>query len=96
MLKDSDKRIELAEHLAENPVQIFQINKFIQQGRVDLALREFGKIEGKLGGSSGQPPKKPSAGIPALDAVGAGQKPGPKHVDQYSQDDVIARLYPTS
>lgn len=77
MLKESDKRIELAEYLADNPVTVFNINKLIQQGRHDLALREFGRIEGKLAGSTGQPPpRKPSAGVPDMQPVGAGNKPG--------------------
>jgi hypothetical protein len=91
-LKESDMPVALAEHLADNPVLVLQLN----QMPPERALREMGKIEAKLAGSSGQPPKKPSAGIPALDAVGAGNKPGNKSADQLSQDDVISRLYPTS
>lgn len=88
-LKESDNPDILAEHLADNPMLILQLN----QMPVEKALREIGKIEAKLTGSSGQPPRKPSAGIPALDAVGAGNKPGPRTGDNLSQDDVIARLY---
>lgn len=88
-LKESDTPDILAEHLADNPMLILQLN----QMPMEKALREIGKIEAKLTGSSGQPPRKPSAGIPALDAVGAGNKPGPRTGDNLSQDDVIAKLY---
>jgi len=91
-LKESDIPVALAEHLADNPVLVLQLN----QMPAERALREMGKIEAKLAGSSGQPQRKPSAGIPALDAVGAGQKPGYKPADKLSDQDVLARLYPTS
>lgn len=91
-LKESETPVALAEHLADNPVLVLQLN----QMPMERALREMGKIEAKLAGSSGQPVRKPSAGIPALDAVGAGQKPGQRSGDHMTQDDVISRLYPTS
>jgi hypothetical protein len=91
-LKESETPVALAEHLADNPVLVLQLN----QMPMERALREIGKIEAKLAGSSGQPVRKPSAGIPALDAVGAGQKPGQRSGDHLTQDDVISRLYPTS
>ena len=72
-LKESDAPIALAEHLADNPVLVLQLN----QMSPDRAWREMGKIEAKLAGSTGQPPpRKPSAGVPDMQPVGAGNKPG--------------------
>lgn len=90
-VKESDQPVALAEHLADNPALVLQLN----QMPAERALREIGKIEAKLTGSSGQPTRKPSAGIPALDAVGAGNKPGSRSGDNLTQNDVISRLYPT-
>lgn len=92
-LKEADNPVGMAEYLADNPALVIQLNQLPPE----KALREMGKIEAKLAnGSSGQPPKKPSAGIPALDAVGSGNKPGQRSGDHLTQDDVIARLYPSS
>lgn len=69
---------ELAYHLASNPETVTRLN-----GMHPLdAAAELGRIEGKLQGSSGQPVKKPSAGIPALNPVGTGNKPAA--VDPYA------------
>lgn len=72
-LKESDAPIALAEHLADNPVLVLQLNQMAP----DRAWREMGRIEAKLAGSTGQPPpRKPSAGVPDMQPVGAGNKPG--------------------
>lgn len=91
VLKPSPAAGDLAYHLAGQPETITRLN-----GMHPLdAIAELGRIEGKLQGSSGQPPqRKPSAGIPALDTVGAGTKTGPRRGDQMTQEDVIAKLYP--
>lgn len=72
-LKESDAPVALAEHLADNPVLVFQLNQMTP----DRAWREIGRLEAKLAGSTGQPPpRKPSAGVPDMQPVGAGNKPG--------------------
>jgi hypothetical protein len=79
-LKASPMAGDLAYHLASNHALVQQLN-----GMHPLdAAAELGRIEAKLAGSNaGQPaPKKPSAGIPALEPLGAGNKPG--NIDPYA------------
>jgi hypothetical protein len=81
VLKASPVAGDLAYHLAGNPELIARLNGMHP---LDQAT-EMGRIEGKLQGSSGQPPqRKPSAGIPAITPVGAGNKQA--NVDPYALD----------
>lgn len=80
VLKSSPVAGELAYHLASNHDIVARLN-----GMHPLdAAAELGRIEGKLNGSSGQPKSKPSAGIPVITPVGAGQKHGT--VDPYASE----------
>lgn len=80
VLKASPVAGDLAYHLASNHDLVNRLN-----GMHPLdAAAELGRIEGKLNGSSGQPKSKPSAGIPVITPVGAGQKHGT--VDPYATD----------
>lgn len=78
VLKNAQNAGELGYHLASNPDLIARVNGMHP---LDMAA-ELGRIEGKLQGSTGQPIRKPSAGIPALTPVGAGTKPG--NIDPYA------------
>lgn len=80
VLKNSEAAGDLAYHLASDHALIQKINAMHPLD----AIAEMGRIEGKLNGSNaGQPAqRKPSAGIPAIDPVGAGNKPG--NIDPYA------------
>lgn len=72
-LKESDAPVALAEHLADNPGLVIQLN----QMQPDRAWREMGRIEAKLAGASGQPPKvsqmpKPMTPVGGTKSTGGG------------------------
>lgn len=79
-IKEADQPIALAEHLADNPALVLQLN----QMPPERALRELGKIEAKLTAVTGGPQRKPSAQAPNLDPVGGGKQPAKKN--PYSPD----------
>jgi hypothetical protein len=80
VLKESNARVALAEHLADNPAMVFQLN----QMPPDRAIWTMSEAAFKLTAVTGGPQKKPSAQAPNLDPVGGGNKPAKKN--PYSAD----------
>lgn len=79
-LKESKGRVALAEHLADNPAMVIEMNRM----RPDQALRTLIETEFKLTAATGGPQRKPSAQAPNLDPVGGGNRPVKKN--PYSPD----------
>lgn len=90
MMMAAENGGDLSIHLMKNPNEVLRIAGMDP----NWASMELGKMSAKLAGSSGQPPRKPSAQVPNLDPVGQGKGPGNKNPNDYTQDDVIKRLYP--
>jgi hypothetical protein len=80
LVMESKARIALAEHLADNPALVVQMN----QMRPDMAIRTLVEAELKLTAATGGPQRKPSAQAPNLDPVGGGNRSVKKN--PYSQD----------
>lgn len=80
VLKESKARVALAEHLADNPAMVLQIN----QMPPDQAIWAMSEAAFKLTAATGGPQKKPSAQAPDLDPVGGGNRTTKKN--PYSPD----------
>lgn len=80
LLKESKARVAVAEHLADNPALVIQMN----QMPPDRALRALVETEFKLTAVTGGPQKKPSSQAPSLDPVGGSNIPVKK--SPYAQD----------
>lgn len=87
-IQEADNNVAVAEFLSKNPTEMARINQMYP----DQQAREIAKLDVKLAASGG-PIQKPSATVPDLKPVGPGKGAGSKHPDQYTQDDVTARLY---
>lgn len=83
---------DLSTHLMRNPNEVLRLASM----NPHQAAMELGEMSAKLAGSSGQPPRKPSAQVPNLDPVGAGTKNG--NIDPYatttSVEDYVAATRP--
>jgi hypothetical protein len=82
-LKESESPISLAEHLADNPAIVLELNRMAP----DKAIAALVRMESKLTTVSGGPSKMPSAKAPNLDPVGGGNTPSKK--DPYHKDSSV-------
>lgn len=87
-LKESDSPISLAEHLADNPSIVLELNRMAP----DKAIAALVRMENKLTTVSGGPSKMPSAKAPAIDPVGGTSTPQKKdpYKPETSVEDYIA------
>lgn len=88
VLKESDSPISLAEHLADNPAIVLELNRMSP----DKAIAALVRMENKLTTVSGGPSKMPSAKAPNLDPVGGGTTPSKKdpYAKETSVEDYVA------
>lgn len=86
------KNPALAAQIANTP----GLSQQLARMPLEQAKREIWRMDGKLLGSTGQPPKKPSGGIPVIDPVGTGNKKGLADVynEKSSEQDYIAATRP--